>query len=292
MPRTARDDAPGVAHHVMARGIEGRAIFLDSADRTELVRRLECLLPALDFRCFAWVLMPNHFHLVVRSGRVRVSRLMARLGTGYACYFNHRHARSGHLFQNRFRSRLVHDDIDLLGLVLYVCRNPLDAGLVASADALERHAWSSTGALSGRRPPFEFEAVGDTLALFGDEPACARERFRSWLGARRDAGGPLPPLLPERPESSARRRPPRAPADCSELSREVCRRFEVSEAALRSRSRTPALASARRAFAREASRSLGLSGAEIARALCVTPAAVSRMLSRARPSASASQASQ
>src|SRR5512134_2440276 len=138
MVRRPRDDAPGVAHHVMLRGIERRRIFADDSDHEDFLRRLSDLAPALGFRCFAWALMPNHVHLVLRSGQARISQLMARLGTGYARYFNERHARVGHLFQNRFRSRRVLDDADLMGLTLYVTRNPLAGGLVADLHALEQ----------------------------------------------------------------------------------------------------------------------------------------------------------
>jgi REP element-mobilizing transposase RayT len=149
MARRPRDDAPGAAHHVMLRGIERSPIFLDDADREDFLRRLARLITELGFLCFAWVLMPNHVHLVIRSGPVRISRLMARLGTGYARYFNERHERVGHLFQNRFRSRRAIDDADLMGLVLYVTRNPLEAGLVADPLELERFPWCALGALMG-----------------------------------------------------------------------------------------------------------------------------------------------
>ena len=115
MPRRPREDAPGAAHHVMVRGIDRLPIFLDDADREDFLHRLSRLIPQLGFLCFAWALMPNHVHLVIRSGQVRISQLMARLGTGYARRFNERHGRVGHLFQNRFRSRCVVDDADLVG---------------------------------------------------------------------------------------------------------------------------------------------------------------------------------
>jgi REP element-mobilizing transposase RayT len=141
MARQPRDDAPGVAHHVMIRGIERRAIFVDDTDREDFLVRLARLALELGFLVFAWVLMPNHVHLVVRSAHAHISRLMSRLGTGYARRFNERHERVGHLFENRFRSRRVMDDADLLGLVLYVTRNPLEAGLVRDAATLEGFAW-------------------------------------------------------------------------------------------------------------------------------------------------------
>ena len=277
MPRRPRDDAPGVAHHVMVRGIERRLIFSDDADCEDFLRRLARLVTGLGFVCFAWTLMPNHVHLVVRSGAVRISRLMARLGTGYARYFNERHGRVGHLFQNRFRSRRVADDADLMGLVLYVVRNPLEAGLVSDAGELERFPWCGLGALLGRRAPRAFEAVAETLALFDPDPECARTNLRARLG------GPLPaPITPLEDPCGALERPRPPPTGFEALIREVCPRFGVTEGQLRSNGRTRMLAAARSEVALRAASELGLSGADVARRLGVTKSAVSVMLRACR----------
>jgi len=277
MPRGPRDDAPGVAHHIMARGIERSAIFRDDRDRRELVRRLSRTIPELDFRCYAWALLPNHLHIVVQSKAARVSRLMARLGTGYARYFNERHDRVGHLFQNRFRSRRVVDDRDLVGLILYVCRNPLEGGLVPDPTELERFRWCSVGALTGRRTAFAFESVADTLALFDTDPARARGQLREHLGTAE----PAQDAVVARPSREAGAEAEEARTSCLlELLREICGRCGVTEVELRSRRRDQRLSGARAILAARASRELGASGSEIARALGVTRSAVSRMLDR------------
>jgi REP element-mobilizing transposase RayT len=178
MARAGRLDAPGVAHHVMMRGIEGRRIFRRDADRLDFLSRLDRLLPEEGWRCFAWVVMPNHVHLVIQSAQGGLSRSMARLNTGYARSFNLRHRRSGYLFQNRFKSRIVCDDADLTGLVVYVLRNPLEARLVSSPRELEAYPWCGLGALMGRRPARPFEAPSACLSLFASDPQSARERLR------------------------------------------------------------------------------------------------------------------
>jgi REP element-mobilizing transposase RayT len=274
MARRPRDDAPGAAHHVMMRGIERRPIFLDDADRQDFLRRLARLVPELGFRCFAWALMPNHVHLVLRSGSTRISRLMARLGTGYARHFNERYDRVGHLFQNRFRSRRASDDTDLMGLVLYVTRNPLEAGLVAHISKLEQFAWCGLGALVGRRTPHPFEAVAETLALFDDDPQRAQARVRSRLGGPTPGATPTPG--PVRVDAAA----PVPRLGFDELLRAVCTDFGVTAEALRSRRRSQHIAAARSALALRAAVELGLSGAEIGRRLGVTRAAVYEMLER------------
>lgn len=222
----------------------------------------------------------HHFHLVVRSGSIRISRLMARLGTGYARYFNQRHARVGHLFQNRFRSRRVTDDADLAGLVAYVCRNPLEASLAQPA-SLAAYRWCSASALLGRRAPFAFEDVRETLALFARDQSRARACLRDRLAVPGPEAG-----APHERVHGARALAPAGPrggrGDFASLVAVVCAGACVSEAELRSRRRTERIAHARSMLAQLAARELGVSGSELARRLGVTPSAVSRMLDRAR----------
>jgi len=111
MPRTARLDAPGVLHHIMIRGIERRKIFMDDNDRDDFLSRLEKLIPVTGTSCFAWAFMPNHAHFLFRTGSAPIATLMRRLLTGYAVYFNHRHKRSGQLFQNRYKSIFLEMEI-------------------------------------------------------------------------------------------------------------------------------------------------------------------------------------
>jgi len=85
-------------HHVMARGIEQRPIFIDDCDRDEFVRRLSDLALEGKLIVYAWSLMPNHFHLMVRTGKISLSRSMRSLLTGYAGYFNRQHRCHGHVF--------------------------------------------------------------------------------------------------------------------------------------------------------------------------------------------------
>jgi len=116
MPRQPRLDAPGVLHHVMVRGIERRAIFRDDTDRADFVGRLAALVPATGLSVYAWALLPNHAHLLVRTGSRPLPRVMRSLLTGYAGAFNRRHQRQGHLFQNRYKSIVVEEEPYLLEL--------------------------------------------------------------------------------------------------------------------------------------------------------------------------------
>jgi len=116
MPRGPRLDAPGVLHHVMVRGIERRAIFGDDRERQDFVQRLGALAKQEAWRVYAWALLPNHLHLLVRTGRRPLARTMGVLLAGYAGAFNRRHKRAGHLFQNRYKSIVVEEEPYLLEL--------------------------------------------------------------------------------------------------------------------------------------------------------------------------------
>ena len=116
MPRQARLDAPDTLHHVMVRGLERRAIFRDDGDRADFVARLAALAQAGALTVYAWALLPNHFHLLLRTGARPLAGCMRSLLTGYAGAFNRRHKRTGHLFQNRYKSIVVEEEPYLLEL--------------------------------------------------------------------------------------------------------------------------------------------------------------------------------
>ena len=111
MPRKARIDVPGALHHIIIRGIEKRKIFRSDYDRENFIKRLSELIPETKTDCFAWALMSNPVHLLLRTGNVSIAVLMNRLLTGYAGWFNKKYKRHGQLFQNRYKSILCQEDI-------------------------------------------------------------------------------------------------------------------------------------------------------------------------------------
>jgi REP element-mobilizing transposase RayT len=168
MPRQARLDAPGVLQHVMARGIERGRIFSDEKDYRFFVKRLGDLIGATDIHCYAWVLIPNHFHLLLRTGPTSLSTLMRRLMTSYAVYYNRRHQRLGHLFQNRYKSLICEEDPYFLELVRYIHLNPLRSGLVKNLEGLERYPWCGYGVLMGRHKN-SWQQIDEVLGQFENE---------------------------------------------------------------------------------------------------------------------------
>jgi len=277
MPRGPRIDATGAAQHVIVRGIERRRIFCDDTDREDFVERLERLVPELGFLCYAWAFLSNHAHLVLQTGPVPLSRLMARLLTGYARGFNERHERCGHLFQNRFHSRVIEGDSDLLGVVLYVHRNPLEAGLVPNADALEQFPWCGHGGMTGARLPYSFESPGETLALLAQDHREAIHQLRRRIsGAAAEPTGAPPTERLVRPATGQLTRD--FDPVIARFVAETCARWGIGHTELLRGRRRRKVVAARREIALRAVLEAGLSGREVARALCVSEATICRAL--------------
>jgi REP element-mobilizing transposase RayT len=236
----------------MVRGIEQRTIFADDDDRDDLAVRLSRIVPESGATCFAWAFMPNHVHLVVRSGTDSVSRLMARVGTGYARRFNERHQRVGHLFQNRFQSRIVSDDADLLCVIRYVHLNPVAAGIVGTLGALAHYPWTGHAGLSGGLEPRLFHATSEALALLGSSLREARDHLRALMQVGIEAQEARDELHGRRDSSPGASAPRADLATLLEVEDAICKRFRIEPLALRSRARPRELSRARAAFAAEA----------------------------------------
>ncbi len=194
MPRKARIDAPGSLHHIIARGIGRRKVFDDNDDRNFFIERLGKVVSDTETQCFAWALIPNHFHLLLKTGITPIATVMKRLLTGYAMHYNRRHKRYGHLFQNRYKSILCQEDSYLLELTRYVHLNPLRAKLVSDIKELNNHPYSGHSVLMGRVTA-EWQNAKYILGLFGDKVSVARRRYLEFVkkgiaaGKRQDLTG-------------------------------------------------------------------------------------------------------
>lgn len=180
MPRRARLDAPGILHHVMVRGIEGCPIFRDDQDREDFISRIRQRVKKTGTKILAWVLMSNHVHLLIFSGPRGISEFMRSLLTGYAIRYNLKYQRSGHLFQNRYKSIVCEEDPYLLELVRYIHLNPLRAGIVRSVDELEGFPWCGHGALTGKRMN-DWQETEYVLVRFGEEKRKAIRGYRRFV---------------------------------------------------------------------------------------------------------------
>lgn len=130
MPRYPRVHTPGLLYHLMARGNNGQRIFRHPTDYESFLKALATVRHRYPFYLYAYVLMPNHFHLLVEVQQVPTGRLMQSLLTGYVRGFNRTHRHRGHLFQGRYKAIVCDRDSYLLELVRYIHLNPVRAGLV------------------------------------------------------------------------------------------------------------------------------------------------------------------
>ena len=232
--------------------------------------------------------MPNHVHLVMRSGPTPLSRLMSRLNTSFAVRFNRRHERAGYLFQNRFKSLPVTSDDHLRRLIRYVLLNPVRGGLVDGLPALEDYPWSAYGALMGRRAALSFEDPAGALALFDDDARRARRVLRAWM-EEEVLGEPSAPREIETAEPGLRRAgaaPASSaeadvePADLPQLVAAVCRHFSTTEEEILRGARHARASKARAVICQMAVVRWRLPAGQVARAVGVSAAAVSQALER------------
>jgi putative transposase len=194
MPRKARIDAPGALHHIICRGIEKRKIFRTDSDRDDFLERVAKGLRDSQTPCYAWALLPNHFHLLLRTGNASIAQLMRRILSGYAGSFNRRYRRVGHLFQNRYKSILCQEDAYFLELVRYIHLNPLRVNLVSTMAELDHYTYSGHSTIMGHRDG-AWQKTDEVLSRFGGNARVAKKAYRSFvekgilLGKRRELTG-------------------------------------------------------------------------------------------------------
>jgi REP element-mobilizing transposase RayT len=165
MARAWRIEYDGALYHVLSRGNDQQDIFRNDQDRIRFLEAVGEMSERYEMDIFAYVLMSNHYHLLLKTNRSNLSKGMQWLGLAYTRRFNNRHFRSGHLFQGRFKSILVENDAYLVRLSCYIHRNPLRAKIV---DRLAEYRWSSYPVYAyGHKGP-EWLITETILSQFGD----------------------------------------------------------------------------------------------------------------------------
>lgn len=180
MPRQARLDTPGTFHHIIVRGIEKKQIVDDDKDRESFTDRMGSLALETDTAIYAWALMDNHAHIFLQSGPPGLSKYMRRFLTGYAVFYNRRHGRHGHLFQNRYKSIVVEEDAYFQELVRYIHLNPLRAGVIDSIYKLERYRWCGHSVILGKQKN-DWQDREYVLKWFGKRIGDARRAYRKFV---------------------------------------------------------------------------------------------------------------
>jgi putative transposase len=164
----------------MARGIERGLLFRDDSDKEDLIRRLSELCEKQAWSVYAWALMSNHFHLLVRSVRNPLSQNMRSLMSGYAGYFNRRHRRHGHLFQNRYKSIVCEEETYFLELVRYLHLNPVRSGIVKDLNELDEYKYSGHSAIVGIAKR-KWQNTEEVLVRFADKRRQSIHRYREFV---------------------------------------------------------------------------------------------------------------
>ena len=197
MPRQARQLAESQIYHVMVRGVNRDAIFLEDEDYQRFLDALDQTREASGCVVLAYCLMSNHVHLVLRTPGEPISAVAKRLGVRYAGWFNRKYGRVGHVFQDRFRSLPVETDEYLVTLVHYVWNNPVEAGLVEDP---REYPWSSRRFLVGGSslvdvaallrlvPSGAFESDAAPVSLPAFIPAVIGRPITAGIKAGRDTG--------------------------------------------------------------------------------------------------------
>jgi len=181
MARPWRIQYKDAYYHVLSRGSEGRAIFYDDQDRRIFLDTLGEASDRFGAEIFAFVLMTNHYHLLLQTRGADLSRVMQWVGVAYSRRFNNRHSRAGHLFQGRFKSMVVENDAYVVELSCYIHRNPLRAGMV---ERLIDYQWSSyPGYAYGHKGP-EWLKTDLILGYFSGEDSrkAYRDKVQAYAG--------------------------------------------------------------------------------------------------------------
>ena len=180
MARQLRIQYPGAYYHVTCRGNERKKIFLDDDDRRRFLYLLEESLETYQAVLYAYVLMDNHFHLVVQTMRANLSEFMRRFNICYTGWFNYHHNRCGHLYQGRYNALLVDADNYLLELSRYIHLNPVRVGRLRKCDYqerwlnLRRYQWSSLPGYINDKKVVEFVNYDMVLGMNGGRRAYQR----------------------------------------------------------------------------------------------------------------------
>ena len=178
MPRRPRPQIPGGIFHLTSRGNRRQAIFIDDRDHERFLQILGRVVSSRSWRCHAYCLMPNHYHLLVETPEPDLSAGMHHINGVFARWVNWRRRLDGHLFQSRFHSSVVESPWHLLELSRYIVLNPVRAGLCSEPGEWR---WSSYSALiaATEKPPFL--TVELLLAQFASDAPSAHRRLEHFV---------------------------------------------------------------------------------------------------------------
>ncbi|SHK52676.1 transposase, partial [Paramaledivibacter caminithermalis] len=140
MPRQKRETSKTKIYHIMMRGNEKKNILIDEEDKMKFIDIMIDKKKYEDYYLYAYCLMDNHVHLIIKDEKDKLSRIMKRINISYAHYFNSKYERVGHVFQDRYKSEVIESEAYLLAAIRYVHMNPVKANIVKE---ISHYKWSS-----------------------------------------------------------------------------------------------------------------------------------------------------
>lgn len=174
MPRVARQKSSTGIYHIILRGINKQTIFEDLEDREKFLQTLGAVKEKSGCKIYAYCLMENHIHLLLKEEKEELGTIMRRLGASYVYWYNWKYDRNGHLFQDRYKSEAVEDDTYLLTVLRYIHQNPLQAGLIKD---ISQYKWSSYLECIGKNRLINRKFA---LGLFDEDPKKALKKFKEF----------------------------------------------------------------------------------------------------------------
>lgn len=140
MGRPWREEYQGGIYHVIARGNNKEYIFKESIDKGYFIKQLKETIEGMNYRIFGYVLMDNHYHILIQTMDKKLQEIMHQINNKYSKYFNVKYKRIGHVFQGRYKASLVQDERYLIGVLRYIHQNPVQANI---CQAVNVYKWSS-----------------------------------------------------------------------------------------------------------------------------------------------------
>ena len=178
MTRPWRIQYKGAIYHIMSRGVGRGKIFLDNDDYSRFLEYVEKAREKFNLDIFAFILMGNHYHLFLRTNEPNLSRIMQWIQTSYSVYYNHKHNRSGHFFQGRYKSIIVGEESYWISLSMYIHLNPVRAGIVKEPG---KYKWSSYHDYVNSKKVHEWLFSEAVLEDFGTNKQESRKEYRKLL---------------------------------------------------------------------------------------------------------------
>ncbi|OQB14538.1 MAG: Transposase IS200 like protein [Firmicutes bacterium ADurb.Bin193] len=175
MPRTARGKSSTKIYHIVLRGINRQNIFENDEDFTKLLQTLEVYKKKSGFEIYAYCLMSNHIHLLIKEGKEDLGLIFRRIGASYVYWYNWKYKRSGHLFQDRYKSEAVEDNEYFLTVLRYIHQNPVKAKIEKD---IAKYKWSSYNEYIEKEKLCNTEFA---LGIFSGEKSIAVERYKKYM---------------------------------------------------------------------------------------------------------------